>query len=83
MNLPIYCRNFDTFSLVYLQIIRARSKRGSRRLPRERSSEISKNCHRNSHIHARENKSPAANLGHFGAISCDSKTSFFNTCAWK
>ena len=34
-------------------------------------------------ILARENKSPAANLGHFGAISCDSKISFCNTCAWK
>ena len=34
-------------------------------------------------ILARGNKSPAANLGHFGAISCDSKTSLCNTCAWK
>ena len=31
-------------------------------------------------ILARENKSPAANLGHFGANSCDSKTFFSNTC---
>ena len=28
-----------------VRIIQARSERGSRRLPRERSSEISKNCH--------------------------------------
>ena len=27
-------------------------------------------------ILARGNKSPAANLGYFGAISCDSKTAF-------
>ena len=34
-------------------------------------------------ILARGNKSPTANLGHFGAISCDSYTSFGNTCAGK
>ena len=43
-------------------VIQARSERGSRRLPRVRSSEISKNCYKNSlcklpNIHLRENKS--------------------------
>ena len=33
---------------VFVAIIQARSERGSRRLPRERSSEISKNCLRKS-----------------------------------
>ena len=37
--------------------IQARSERSGRRPLRERSSEISKNCHSNSHIHPREIKS--------------------------
>ena len=51
-----------TAVIMKLLLIRARSERGSRRLPRERSSEISKNCHKNylckfPNIHPRENKS--------------------------
>ena len=38
-------------SFIQYQLIQARSERGSRRLPRERSSEISKNCHQNFLLH--------------------------------
>ena len=34
------------------RMVQARSKRGSRRLPHERSSEISKNYHKNSDSHS-------------------------------
>ena len=54
----------DLFNCLLLGFcfIQARSERGSRRLPHERSSEISKNCHKNylckfPNIHPRENKS--------------------------
>ena len=37
-----------------IKIFQAQSERGSRRLPRERSSEISKNGHKNSFLHTSE-----------------------------
>ena len=56
-------------------LVQARSERGSRRLPRERSSEISKNCHKNylykhPNIHVRGNKSGRQIWAFFVVFSC-------------
>ena len=61
--------------------IQARSEQGSRRLPRERSSEISKNCHKNylykhPNIHVRGNKSGRQIWAFFVAFSCDLQNDF-------
>ena len=61
-------------STLFLTFIRARSERGSRRLPRERSSETSKNCHKNylyqhPNIHQRGNKSGRQIWAFFVAFS--------------
>ena len=51
----ILSRSLDLFYrylVSFLDLFQARSERGSRRLPHERSSEISKKCHKNSDSHS-------------------------------